>query len=58
MQDHLKSIFAKAGTSSRGDLTARLFFDHYAPSLTSSSGDAPNSAAPRNAGPLPPPHLQ
>ena len=34
VQDHLKAIFAKSGTSSRGDLVARLFFDHYAPRLT------------------------
>ncbi|MCK2212817.1 helix-turn-helix transcriptional regulator [Actinomadura sp. ATCC 31491] len=30
VQDHLKSIFDKTGTSSRGDLVARLYFDHYA----------------------------
>lgn len=34
VQDHLKSIFAKSGTGSRGDLTARLFLDHHAASLT------------------------
>ncbi|MGI5203867.1 helix-turn-helix transcriptional regulator [Spirillospora sp. CA-108201] len=28
VQDHLKSILAKSGAASRGDLVARLFFDH------------------------------
>jgi DNA-binding CsgD family transcriptional regulator len=36
VQDHLRSIFAKSGTGSRGDLVARLFLDHHAVPLTSS----------------------
>jgi DNA-binding CsgD family transcriptional regulator len=33
VQDHLKAIFDKTGAGTRGELVARVFFDHYAPAL-------------------------
>ncbi|MFG2334052.1 LuxR C-terminal-related transcriptional regulator [Streptomyces sp. NPDC048604] len=33
VRDHLKTVYAKAGVSSRGELVARLFTDHYWPAL-------------------------
>lgn len=50
VQDHLKSIFSKSGVGSRGELTARLFLDHHATSLTSGPG-GPRAAAPERLRP-------
>jgi DNA-binding CsgD family transcriptional regulator len=42
VQDHLKTIFEKVGVSTRGELTARLFFEHDAPSLSRSPKGLPD----------------
>jgi DNA-binding CsgD family transcriptional regulator len=37
VRDHVKAVFEKAGVSTRGELTAKLFAEHYAPPLKSTA---------------------
>jgi DNA-binding CsgD family transcriptional regulator len=41
VQDLLKSLFEKTGAGSRGEVVARLFFEHFAPRLTANPPAAP-----------------
>jgi DNA-binding CsgD family transcriptional regulator len=42
VQDHLKSIFEKTGTGTRGELIAAVFFNHYAPQLADGARIGPD----------------
>jgi hypothetical protein len=55
VQDHLKSIFGKVEVGTRGELVARMFFEHHAPRLTEAApvdSESRFAAAPRS-GPSP-----
>jgi hypothetical protein len=38
VRDYVKAIFEKVGVSSRGELVAKLFAEHYAPTHLDRSG--------------------
>jgi DNA-binding CsgD family transcriptional regulator len=55
VQDHLKSIFGKVEVGTRGELVARMFFEHRAPRLTEAApaGSQGRVAAAPPSGPSP-----
>ena len=55
VQDHLKSIFEKVGVGTRGELVARVFFEHYAPRLTDGAPIGPAGWFAASSPAIPPP---
>ena len=52
VQDHLKSLFSKTGTSTRQELVAALFFGHWAPRHEAGSTPSPYGHYLRSRGPV------
>ena len=49
VRDHLKAIFEKVGVSSRGELTSKLFAEHYQPQMDESLRESFDRVAERAA---------